>query len=303
MGHCPIRANREIQPEGQKPLPPGTYTVARLFQENGYATACTGKWGLGMFDTTGQPAEGRLRPLLRLQLPAARPQLLPRVPLPRRQSGSNSTARPTPRTSSPRTRSIGCGRTRTGRSSCTSPLRCRTASTRSTTSASTRPPTGRRNRRPTRRWSRGMDSDIGRLLALLEGTEARREDARDLSPATTARRCRRTRNMGQFFEQARGLRGIKRGMYEGGLRQAAIARWPGQVPAGKVCDEPWAFWDFLPTCAELIGAKTARGRQDRRPVDARHSPGRRGARSGPASTGNCTKAARNRPCASAIGRP
>ena len=43
-------------------------------------------------------------------------------------------------------------------------------------------------------------------------------------------------------------------MYEGGLRQAALARWPGQVPAGRVTDEPWAFWDFLPTSAELSGA-------------------------------------------------
>ena len=31
-------------------------------------------------------------------------------------------------------------------------------------------------------------------------------------------------------------------------------RWPGQVPAGRVCDEPWAFWDFLPTTVELAGA-------------------------------------------------
>jgi arylsulfatase A-like enzyme len=48
-------------------------------------------------------------------------------------------------------------------------------------------------------------------------------------------------------------------MYEGGLRQAAIARWPGQVPAGRVSDAPWAFWDFLPTCAELLGAKLPAG--------------------------------------------
>jgi arylsulfatase A-like enzyme len=51
------------------------------------------------------------------------------------------------------------------------------------------------------------------------------------------------------------LRGFKRGMYEGGLRQAAIARWPGVVPAGRVSDEPWAFWDFLPTAAELAGVR------------------------------------------------
>jgi arylsulfatase A-like enzyme len=49
------------------------------------------------------------------------------------------------------------------------------------------------------------------------------------------------------------LRGFKRSLYEGGLRQAGIARWPGSVPAGKVSDEAWAFWDFLPTAAELAG--------------------------------------------------
>jgi len=38
------------------------------------------------------------------------------------------------------------------------------------------------------------------------------------------------------------------------VRQAAVARWPGTVPAGNVNDEPWAFWDFLPTAAELAGA-------------------------------------------------
>jgi arylsulfatase A-like enzyme len=48
-------------------------------------------------------------------------------------------------------------------------------------------------------------------------------------------------------------------MYEGALRQAAIAWWPGQVPAGRVTDEPWAFWDFLPTAVELAGAKLPAG--------------------------------------------
>jgi arylsulfatase A-like enzyme len=60
----------------------------------------------------------------------------------------------------------------------------------------------------------------------------------------------------RFFEQANnGLRGFKRSLYEGALRQAALVRWPGVVPAGRVCDEPWAAWDFLPTAAALAGAK------------------------------------------------
>jgi arylsulfatase A-like enzyme len=62
-------------------------------------------------------------------------------------------------------------------------------------------------------------------------------------------------DIGRRFKQAaNGLRGFKRGLYEGALRQACIARWPGQIPAGRVSDEPWAFWDFLATAAELAGA-------------------------------------------------
>ena len=52
---------------------------------------------------------------------------------------------------------------------------------------------------------------------------------------------------------------LQRGLYEGALRQAAFARWPGVVPAGRVADGPWAFWDFLPTAVELAGAKFPAG--------------------------------------------
>src|SRR5687768_11205828 len=55
-GHAPVRANWEIAPgEGQLPLPQETVTVAQILKDSGYATACCGKWGMGMFDTTGSP--------------------------------------------------------------------------------------------------------------------------------------------------------------------------------------------------------------------------------------------------------
>jgi arylsulfatase A-like enzyme len=53
-GHCPVRGNWEIAPEGQKPLPAETVTVAEILKSAGYATACTGKWGMGFFDTSGR---------------------------------------------------------------------------------------------------------------------------------------------------------------------------------------------------------------------------------------------------------
>ena len=59
-----------------------------------------------------------------------------------------------------------------------------------------------------------------------------------------------------FFKSAGGLRGIKRDLYEGGIRVPMIARWRGTIPAGRVSDHVWAHWDMLPTLSELAGAKT-----------------------------------------------
>jgi arylsulfatase A len=62
-----------------------------------------------------------------------------------------------------------------------------------------------------------------------------------------------------FFLSRGPLRGIKRDLYEGGIRVPFLARWPGQVPAGKVSEEVVAFWDLLPTFAEVAGAKAPAG--------------------------------------------
>jgi len=54
-GHTPIRGNKEIDPEGQWPLPDETFTLAELLKEKGYATGAFGKWGLGYPGSEGDP--------------------------------------------------------------------------------------------------------------------------------------------------------------------------------------------------------------------------------------------------------
>jgi len=44
-GHTPIRGNKEVQPEGQWPLPAESVTLAEILKENGYVTGAFGKWG------------------------------------------------------------------------------------------------------------------------------------------------------------------------------------------------------------------------------------------------------------------
>ena len=57
-----------------------------------------------------------------------------------------------------------------------------------------------------------------------------------------------------FFESTAGLRGLKGSVYEGGIRVPLIARWPGRITPGTVSDHVSAFWDMVPTFAELTGA-------------------------------------------------
>jgi arylsulfatase A-like enzyme len=55
-----------------------------------------------------------------------------------------------------------------------------------------------------------------------------------------------------FFQSTGGFRGLKTELYEGGIRVPLVARWPGRIPAGTVSELPSAFWDFMPTFAELL---------------------------------------------------
>ncbi|MBI5770741.1 MAG: sulfatase [Verrucomicrobia bacterium] len=51
------------------------------------------------------------------------------------------------------------------------------------------------------------------------------------------------------------LREGKGTMWEGGIREPCLMRWPGRLPAGAVCDDFFMSIDLLPTLAGLAGAK------------------------------------------------
>ncbi|MEO6733475.1 MAG: arylsulfatase [Ferruginibacter sp.] len=54
-GHTAIRGNKGTKPEGQTPLTDSIITFANILQQNGYTTAAFGKWGLGFITTSGDP--------------------------------------------------------------------------------------------------------------------------------------------------------------------------------------------------------------------------------------------------------
>lgn len=266
MGHSPIRANREIQPEGQMPLPETTFTVAQLLKSQGYATAAIGKWGMGMFDTTGSPLKKGFDHFFGYNCQRHAHSYFPtylynddrRFDLP------------------------GNDGQKVGRTYAQNLIADETL--RWIRSVKDRPfflfyaitlPHGRHEIddvgiykdkpwTPTQKAYAAqvtrLDQDLGRVVALLKELGLDKNTLVMFS-GDNGSSFAESSEIGKLFDQAMGgqLRGFKRTLYEGGLRNASFAWWPGVVPAGRVADEPWAFWDFLPTVAELTGAQLPAG--------------------------------------------
>jgi arylsulfatase A len=56
-GHTAVRGNKGMKPEGQSPLPLNTVTIAKVLEQNGYNTAAFGKWGLGFPGSGSEPTD------------------------------------------------------------------------------------------------------------------------------------------------------------------------------------------------------------------------------------------------------
>ena len=102
-----------------------------------------------------------------------------------------------------------------------------------------------------------MDSDVGRLMAKL--------DELGIADDTIVFFCsdngphREGGNNPELFDSNGPLRGIKRDLYDGGIRTPMIVRWTGSIRPAQVSEAVWSFWDFLPTAAELAGVKAPAG--------------------------------------------
>lgn len=59
-----------------------------------------------------------------------------------------------------------------------------------------------------------------------------------------------------FWNSTGGLRGIKRDLYEGGIRTPMLARWPSKIKAGSISEHISAFWDVMPTMAAITNQPT-----------------------------------------------
>ena len=94
-----------------------------------------------------------------------------------------------------------------------------------------------------------LDGDVGRIMTLLKQLGLDRRTIVFFTSDNGAAFVEPT------FNSSGHLRGKKGDFYEGGIRVPMIVRWPGQIEPGSTSDQVWAFWDFLPTAAELAGVE------------------------------------------------
>ena len=59
----------------------------------------------------------------------------------------------------------------------------------------------------------------------------------------------------QYFDSNGPLRGMKRDLYEGGIRVPLVVRWPNKIPKNQRTDHISGFWDVLPTLADAAQAE------------------------------------------------
>ncbi|MEM7314848.1 MAG: arylsulfatase, partial [Planctomycetota bacterium] len=264
-GHCPVRGNYEVPPEGQLPLPDATVTIAEVAKSAGYTTSTFGKWGMGYFTSDGSPHNQGVDHFFgyncQRHAHSYFPTYLYNDAVPIRLMGNNGRTQGKTYAQELIQRDM----IKWLRANGKQPFMMFYAITL---------PHGRHEiddygiyaDKPWTEKQKAyaaqvtrVDTDMGELVDTLKklGVDKRTlivfsgDNGSSFSPKS---------EIGKLFDQAsNGLRGYKRGMYEGALRQAALAWWPDTVPAGRVDDSPWAFWDLMPTFVELSGAEPPEG--------------------------------------------
>jgi len=270
-GHSCIRGNREVRPEGQWPIPDEEFTVAELLHEAGYVTGLFGKWGLGGPDSEGHPNRQGFDEffgyLCQREAHFYYPEWLRanhrQVSLPGNAGGARGTFSHDLIVE----RALDFIRARADEPFfCFLPVTIPHAEL-AVPEQDLAPWRGRFDETP---WPAGrhygeqaepkaayaamvsrLDRDVGRVRALLEELGLGRNTLVIFSSDNGPHR--EGGHDPAFFRSSGPFRGIKRDLYEGGIRVPMLAAWPGVIEAGSHTDHPCAFWDLLSTLSDLTG--------------------------------------------------
>ena len=276
-GHTPIRANREIEPEGQWPLPDSAFTIAKLFKKAGYATGDFGKWGLGFVGSSGDPLKQGFDAFFGYNCQRQSHNYFPdhlwhndqRIDYPNTPTHQGKYAGDIIQQQALSFISSNKNKPFFLYLSYTLPH------------AALQLPSGDKmlefykkkfNEQPrpvNANWNgKGyqpqayphaayaamvsrLDTYVGEVVEKLKSMGIEKNTiiifTSDNGPHAEGG------NDPAFFNSSGGFRGIKRDLYEGGIREPMIACWPGFIKQGSVSNYSGAFWDFLPTFAAITG--------------------------------------------------
>jgi len=283
-GHTYVRGNYRVEPMGQIPIPDETKTVAEYLKQAGYATALIGKWGLGGPDSEGIPRKQGFDYfygyLCQRHAHNYYPEFLFRNEERVKLEGN--------RVANPRPDGEGIAVERTQYShdlfvkeslqwieknkdkafflylALTIPHANNRGGDNGMDIGMEVPDLGIYADKDWPFAEKGkaamitrMDKDIGRVLQLCRNLGIAENT---LVIFTSDNGPHKEGGAQPEFSNSNGpLRGIKRDLYEGGIRVPMIAWWPGTIKENQITNHVSAFWDFLPTACELAGIDTPAG--------------------------------------------
>lgn len=93
-----------------------------------------------------------------------------------------------------------------------------------------------------------LDRDVQRVMDLLKEKGI---DNNTIVVFTSDNGTHREGGHTDFFNSSAGYRGIKRDLYEGGVRTPYIVYWKDKIQGGSYSNHVSAFWDFLPTVCDI----------------------------------------------------
>jgi arylsulfatase A len=270
-GHTQVRGNQEIKPEGQFPLAAGTFTLPTLFKKAGYVTGAFGKWGLGGPDSDGAPNKQGFDQFFGYNCQREAHFFYPKHLWRNEQKVELPDNDPTAQKGVYAhdlivDEAFGFVRKNKDKSffmymPITIP-HAELAIPQKDMEAfkgkypETPFPGEHYGAQPTPHAAFAamvtkLDTNVGQLVSLLK--ELGLDDKTVVMFTSDNGPHKEGGADPDFFDSNGPLRGYKRDVYEGGIRVPMIARWPEKIKAGSKSELISAFWDVLPTCAELTG--------------------------------------------------
>ena len=283
-GHTPIRGNMEHLPEGQYPLPAGTYTIAEMLKEGGYVTGCFGKWGLGFPGSEGAPENRGIDEFFGYNCQRLAHNYYPYYLWHNKDTvwlkGNEGNLKGDYAADIIHQKAVKFIRDNKDRPFFA--LLTYTLPHAELVSPEDDIQAMYKDKFPEKPY-RGTDSgpdyknggygsaphpkaDFAAMVTRLDRyvgeimTELKKLGL-DKNTIVIFTSDNGPHNEGgadpEFFKSSGPLRGIKRDLYEGGIREPMIARFPGKIKPGSVTDQVSTFWDVMPAFAELTGTKAS----------------------------------------------